>query len=409
MKKQSIKILFLLGLFLLLVNAAPILGQDTQPQPVPLSDIGAVDTNSGDTAVTENLLAPDTQLIQLNFNPTTPTGVGRCEVAITPWPDDAKTAVLHAAAIWSTLLNGSQPIVIDVCWSTDFDPAGQLANCGSSGGYLNFPGAPQQNTYYPLPLANQLSNSDLNGTAPDMQCRFNAHRANPNHPSGWYMGLDGIVPANEFDLVSVGLHEIGHGLGFEGSAGWNSGNGSYGNPPDIYDRFVQTTNGTNILAFTNNSPELGNALIGDALVFNGVNANAANGGAAPRLFAPSPWEAGSSYQHLREDSFQNIPNGLMTPAMPNGVAIHHPGVVALGMLKDMGWEIYDLSHTYVDKNNTGFENGGVLHPFNTANEGVNAVPFGGRVFFFAGEYREDLTISRSMSLESISGTVILGD
>ena len=52
----------------------------------------------------------------------------------------------------------------------------------------------------------------------------------------------------------------------------------------------------------------------------------------------------------------------MTPAMPAGTAaIHHPGAVALGMLKDMGWTIYDLSITYVDKSNAGPENGGVLH------------------------------------------------
>ncbi len=98
----------------------------------------------------------------------------------------------------------------------------------------------------------------------------------------------------------------------------------------------------------------------------------------------------------------------MTPAMPDGTAIHHPGAVALGMLKDMGWTIYDLSITYVDKSNAGLENGGVLHPFNTALEGVSAVPFGGRVFFFAGDYHENLTISRPMTLESIQGVVRIG-
>ncbi|MFT7586219.1 MAG: hypothetical protein ACI9EW_002650 [Cellvibrionaceae bacterium] len=426
-RTRSIYLLFLLGLLLALGNAAPIFGQDTAPQPTPFPENSAVEMNAENAAVIAELRAPETQLIRVNFNPT---GTGRCTVDMAAWPEDAKKAVLRAADIWSSLLNGSQEIVIDVCWSNDKDlPAtgeGLLANCGASGTYYNFQGAPLQNTLYVLPLANQLYGGDLNGASPDMQCRFNANRED------WYIPIDGIVPASKIDLASVALHEVGHGLGFGSLLDWDNGiddpddpndpddsvdlvecnnvlgTGCYGTIPLAYERFVQTSAGTSILSFTNNSKALGDALIGDALVFNGPNAKAANGGVAPRLFAPTPWKAGSSIQHLREDSFPNIATGLMTPFSPYGTAIHHPGVVALGMLKDMGWEVYDLSRTYVDKNNTGLENGGVLHPFNTAFEGVNAVPHSGQVLFFAGNYAENLTISRPMTLESISGTVIIG-
>ena len=340
---KIVKSLLLLGVLLALVNAAPIFSQNLQPKPLPYFDDGRADMNSAaaDAASTlmekqpNDVLAPDTQVIQLNFNPI---GTGRCEVVITTWPEEAETAVRHAAAIWSTLLNGSQPIVIDVCWTNDPNlpsTGGLLANCGFSGVYLDPPGAPQQDTLYPLPLANQLSGSDLNGANPDMQCRFNANRID------WYMNTDGIVPAGKFDLVSTAMHEIGHGLGFSGTLDWDNGvnnpaagdfmecnnvrgSGCYNTPPLIYDRFVQTTAGTSILSFSNNSTTLGDILKGDALVFNGANAKAANGGAAPRLFAPDPWEPGGSYQHLREDSFQNVANGLMTPYMPDGTAIHHP-------------------------------------------------------------------------------------
>lgn len=403
MTRITLGALLLLAALVLMTGAAPLQGQEPRPNAAA---------------------APETLFIQVIPNPTVPDRSARCQVNIVPWPAEALAAVERAAAIWSTLLNGSQPIVIDVCWSTDFtdphapdyDPNNgyQLANCGSSGSPINFAGAPRRDTYYPLPLANQLSGTDQNGVGvPDMQCRFNAHLDQTGDPvcvDCWYMKRDGIVPPDQYDLVTVALHEIGHGLGFSGSTSWQSGIGSFSNPPMVYDRFVETTAGVSILSFTNPSPMLGSALTGDALVFNGDNAKAANGGNAPRLHAPATWRAGSSYDHLREEDPGTVDrvNGLMTPNTSPGVAIQHPGVVALGMLKDMGWEIYDLSRTYVDRSNTGLENGGVLHPFNTAREGTSAVPFGGRVLFFAGNYPERLTISRPMTLESISGTVRIG-
>lgn len=411
MIRRTIILLLCLAALLGVTSATPVVAQDVPAGSVPPVGYGQDLEPAVDIAAPNEAAAPNVQGIVLAFNPS---GPGRCEVNISPWPADAKAAVMRAAAIWSSLLNGSQPIVIDVCWSPDFAANGLLANCGSrTGTFANFAGAPLANTNYPLPLANQLSNSDLNGGDPEMQCRFNANRPD------WYTGLDGIVPASRFDLISTALHEIGHGLGFAGGVAWDDGNGSaectgtrgvgcYSTIPDVYDRFVQTGNGTSILSLANNSMALGNALTGDALVFAGPNAIAANGGASPRLHAPTTWVAGTSYQHLREDTFTDVATGLMTPAMPSGTAIHHPGAVALGMLKDMGWTIYDLSITYVDKSNTGLENGGVLHPFNTALEGVSAVPFGGRVFFFAGDYQEDLIISRPMRLESIQGVVRIG-
>jgi hypothetical protein len=127
-----------------------------------------------------------------------------------------------------------------------------------------------------------------------MQIRFNANRP-------WYYGTDGQVPAGQFDLVSVALHELGHGIGFAGTMNWDNGAapnecngtngaGCYGTTPDIYDRFTRNTAGQSLLSFTNNSIALGNQLITTTLVFGGANATAVNGNAAPRLFAPNPWQ-----------------------------------------------------------------------------------------------------------------------
>ncbi|MCB9422002.1 MAG: hypothetical protein H6667_19535 [Ardenticatenaceae bacterium] len=408
MTKQIIMILLVLPF---LLWASPALGQEGEKD----GGITRPVVTDEDVSTTNDVLAITTQTMGVVFNPT---GTGRCEVQITTMPEWAQTAVNRAAAIWSTLLNGPIPIQIDICWTNDpslpATGAGLLASCGASGEYADFAGAPLSNLLYPLPLANQLSNQDRNGSAPDMQCRINANRTD------WYTETDGVVPAGKIDLVTVALHEIGHGLGFAGTANWDNGAGlmecngtmnvgCYEATPMIYDHFVERTDGTKLLDLPNNTTAVGSALTGDALVFSGSNAIAANGGTAPRLQAPGTWVLGSSYVHLREEvGDPDLANGLMTPSMSSGVAIQHPGVVALGMLKDMGWEIYDLSRTYVDRNNTGLENGGVLHPFNTVLEGISAVPHAGRVLFFTGNYPESLIISRQMTLESISGPVVIG-
>ena len=324
----------------------------------------------------------DTIQITVNYNPTGPTGCGSNVIA---WPDDARTAFEYGVSIWRWTLNGTRPIVVDACWRTDL-PANVLGSAGASAAYKNFSGAPQSNTFYPVPLANQLANTDLNGGAVEIQARFNANQV-------WYRGLDGNVPTNQYDLVTVVLHELGHGLGFAGSMSWDNGiagdgaecNGTagvgcWGSDPFIYDRFTRNVTGT-LISLGNNTPALGSALIGDGLFFNGTNAVAANGGTAPRLHASNPWVGGSSYSHLREGTYTTGSlDALMTPSFAMQEAIHYPGAIALGTFRDMGWAMPDLGNTYVDASYSGVEDGTLARPFDTVLEGVGGVANGGTVW-----------------------------
>src|SRR5690606_12061465 len=55
--------------------------------------------------------------------------------------------------------------------------------------------------------------------------------------SGWYYGLDGNTPAGMINFLDVVMHEIGHGLNFQGFYNLTTGAPQSGFP-DIYSSFV---------------------------------------------------------------------------------------------------------------------------------------------------------------------------
>ena len=65
---------------------------------------------------------------------------------------------------------------------------------------------------------------------------------------------------------------------------------------------------------------------------------AAAGGTRPLLYAPSPFEEGSSFSHLDEGTYPaGSGNALMTPGVHYGEVEHSVGPIVLGMFQDMGW------------------------------------------------------------------------
>jgi len=83
-----------------------------------------------------------------------------------------------------------------------------MGQTGITALYANFPNAQKMNTYYVVAMAEKMAGKDLNDPAnPDIVMSFNTQ-------FDWYFGLDGNVPSDKYDFVSVILHEIGHGLGF---------------------------------------------------------------------------------------------------------------------------------------------------------------------------------------------------
>ncbi len=237
---------------------------------------------------------------------------------------------------WASLLDPNVPIRSDVHWTPL--TANLLAVGKPVSLRWNWVEAPQRDTAYPVSLANHLAGRDLDPLQSDIDIAFNI-------TAPWYFGTDGKPPRGTADFVSVGLHELGHGLGFfkqllvtEQGAYWGVTTLGYPTPferwlTDVLRRGVVDT-------YPNGSTALALVLTSEALFWGGPQGAAAAGGAPPRLYAPATWEPESSVSHLDELTYRagNL-NSLMTPGSYPCEVVHHPGPIALGMLRDMGWTL----------------------------------------------------------------------
>jgi hypothetical protein len=260
------------------------------------------------------------------------------EVNYHDFSPEAKAAFQAAVDVWSVLISTPVPIKVEAHWKALED--GVLGSARAETFIRDFAPAPaiKANTWYPIALANKLNGADLASTDPDIQANFNKNFDN------WHFGIDGMTPPDKYDLMSVVLHELGHGLGFAGSMNVMGALGSWGfgtGFPIIYDRFVENVLGDSLLnveIFPNNSAALKGQLTSERLVFDGPKARAANAGSPPKLYAPITFEPGSSYSHLNEATFTaGSSSSLMTPQIGRGESIHAPGPIALGLLSDIGW------------------------------------------------------------------------
>lgn len=258
------------------------------------------------------------------------------------FPAEAKTAFSAAAAIWANTVQSTVPITIKACWAS----LASSTTLGYSGGgplHRNFTGAKRTATWYMGSLANAMAGKDLSTTSKDMYITYNKNFS-------WYYGTDGATPSNKHDLMSVVLHEIGHGLNFAGSMDVSSGKGYYGYEtepinPNIYDVKMKNGAGTYLTDLGNGTTALATALK-SGVWFHGTYAKSANGGNTVKMYTPGTWSPGSSYSHLDYTTFNDTTNELMVYAISAGEAIHDPGPVARGLLRDLGWNMKSTGGFY---------------------------------------------------------------
>lgn len=261
-----------------------------------------------------------------------------------------------AAGIWGAYLDSSVTININ----SQFNPL----TCSASGAVLgsagaafinrDFTGAPVAGTWYSGALANKLNGVDQNGTgSPEINATFNSSFDTgcytPVPGSRFYYGFTDAAPSNMINLLVVLLHEMGHGLGFQTFT--NGSTGAYnGGFPSVYDRFAfdksvnlhwnemtQAQRATSALNTNNLSWDGSNVRIASSFLTAGREA--ANGNV--QLFAPNPFQSGSSVSHFSDAC---SPNLLMEPAVNFGVfGIPLDLDLTRQQMRDIGW--------YRDSNN----------------------------------------------------------
>ena len=243
------------------------------------------------------------------------------------FPEWAKIDVQGAIDIWSTNFESTVPILVEATWGHS-SSSGILGSARPGNYFSGFKGAPDATLWYPSALANAITGEDLDPLNPEIVIQANSDAA-------WDKRNDGAPTRTEYDLESVFIHELGHGLGFLSTNAFDP-YFKFGilDQPTAFDAYAQTLNGQRLSDFQSPSYDLGTALT-NTLVWSGPLGIAANNGVKPLLYTPSRYEVGSSVSHLDESTFTSSQNSVMTPDLGMGEVFREPGPLLVAMLTDL--------------------------------------------------------------------------
>lgn len=164
-----------------------------------------------------------------------------------------------------------------------------------------------------------------------------------NFGHNWYAGT-GTPGGSQYDLQSVMLHEITHGLGYASLVEYGTGYSviSGGNPGVFsnFDYYLQNGNGAALFSTANGATFIGNPVndllgMNNGVRFSGPEATA-DYGPHPPIYAPNPWEDGSSISHWA----LTVPNAaVMRPFYSPGEVKRVYVNFEIGCLEDIGYDI----------------------------------------------------------------------
>jgi hypothetical protein len=278
---------------------------------------------AGDTDISPSVRTNTAQLPAKNLE-----AVSKFDVTYNNFPDWAKREVQESLDIWAANFRSSVAITVDATWERSKSES--ILGSARGGSYFSsFTGAPDPGLWYVSALANALSGKDLDKNNPEIIIQVNSE-------APWNSRGDDQPTRTEYDLKSVFLHEVGHGLGFSSNDSYELvfGVGTL-SMPTPFDAYLQTADGKRLADLPSPSKELGTALT-SSLVWSGPLGVKANGGVKPKMFTPPTYEAGSSTSHLDETSFTNAGlDSVMTPRLDSGEVFVGPGPLMLAMMEDL--------------------------------------------------------------------------
>jgi hypothetical protein len=250
-----------------------------------------------------------------------------------------------AANIWEQEIASSVEIKVFARFDEQFcnEFGAVLGSAGAAQVFRDFPGALRGSTWFPAALANKLRGVDLDPSTADINATFNsAVGTTCPFPNVWYYGLDGNPPLGDIDLLSVVLHELGHGLGFATIV--SLATGAKGNGTGFDDVFMlkleDHSKNENYPSMTDGERVTASVDTGD-LHYEGAAVVAGSGFLSAgrhspsghvRMYAPNPAQQGSSVSHF--DTVLS-PNQIMEPAY---VEPNHDIGLMRELFDDIGWD-----------------------------------------------------------------------
>jgi hypothetical protein len=197
-------------------------------------------------------------------------------------------AFQHAADIWGATLNSTVPIRVGAA----FEPlactenSAVLGSAGAAEIWSDFTNAPRPATWYPSALASKLAGSDLSTPGePHIFARFNSRLglfADCLPGPGFYLGLD-TRHGEGIDLVTVLLHEMAHGLGFQTFTDKETGAEIQG-LPSVWDHFLVDNRTEQLWADMTDAERAASSISGKRLSWNGPTVRTA----VPQVLGPRP-------------------------------------------------------------------------------------------------------------------------
>jgi hypothetical protein len=268
----------------------------------------------------------------------------------------------RAIDMWAARLES--PIEIRV--GAKFDPLecnGSSVVLGMAGPtivHINFAGAPLPDTWYPAALADSFTGLDMDPADDDIEAQFSSvFGTTCAFPAGWYYGLDGAPPGEDSDLLTVVLHELGHGLGFISLVDIHDGSrlaDDFGvEHDDVFMSFLVDDRSGKSFSDMSNGERRSAIVATEHLKWEGAEVV----GASDRLlagtdesgrvemYAPSDPLDGSSLSHWSDDVY---PNELMEPFLNEPV---HDLGLAVELLLDLGWTAPALPECRADCDDSG--------------------------------------------------------
>ena len=214
-----------------------------------------------------------------------------------PEVSSSQRAVFEAAGgIWSAVLEAEVPIDVGVTVESFSDP-GILGGAAPAELLADDPSFPSSGVWYASALANQFLGYDADPDRVEIDVLISS-----DYP--FHEGVGGPVPDDRISLLTLALHELGHGLGHTTLARQlpdRTGELRIDGLPLAFDRLVLGADRVPLLHLA--AADLGVAMT-KRLLWGGPEAIKIAGGLLPEMFGPRVFQPGSSVSHLDEATYR---------------------------------------------------------------------------------------------------------